>query len=91
MDLGLIQFALSVGSLVVAGVMSHVMQSAKSEVLKLRAEIAEGRLLELQARAKEREEMRVWINGSFMRSALVEARWTELSHRLGELERNAEG
>lgn len=89
MDLSQIQFAMSVGSLVVAGVMAHVIQTAKSEVLRLRAEIAEGRLAEAQARERERDELRKWINGSFMRTSLVEARWTELIHRVGELERNA--
>jgi hypothetical protein len=90
-ELGIIQVAASVSSLVIAAGMAHILQTAKAEVLKLRAEIAEGRVLELQARAKERDDMLAWINGSFMRAAVVEARWTELSHRMGALERNAEG
>jgi 3-phosphoglycerate kinase len=91
MDLQVLGLLASVGSLLVSGVIAYTFQVAKGEVLRLRAEIAEARVRELEARTKEREEMRAWINGSFMRAAVVEARWTEIMHRIGELERHAEG
>lgn len=37
------------------------------EIEKLRAEMSEGR-------AEDREDMKVWINGSFLRAAVVEAK-----------------
>lgn len=85
-EINQIQLAMSVGSLAVAGVMAHVMQSAKSEVLKLRVEIAEGRIQEMQARQKERDELRAWLNGSFLRASVVEARFTEFNYRLSRIE-----
>lgn len=46
---------------------------------RLRADLAE-------ARAKEREEMREWINGSFMRAAVAESRIKSVEFRVEHCE-----
>ncbi len=80
MELEIVGLVASLGSLAASAVIAYTVQAAKSEVLALRVEIAEARL-------REREEMRQWINGSFMRASYVEARLAEMMHRLEELER----
>jgi len=49
------------------------------EVAKLRAEIAQNRMC-------DREELREWINGSFMRAATAQAKLDEMEHRLDNVE-----
>lgn len=49
------------------------------EVAKLRAEIAQNRM-------QDREELRQWINGSFMRAATAQAKLETAQAKLDEME-----
>lgn len=53
--------------------------TVKAAMEKLRADLAEGR-------AKDREEMREWINGSFMRARVAEAEIRNLNTRVEHTE-----
>jgi hypothetical protein len=60
-------------------VLAYTTILTKLEVQKLRSEVIEGR-------AKDREELRVWINGSFLRASVVELMHQELERRIEALE-----
>lgn len=57
--------------------------------LRLRAEIAELRTQIADERRKDREELRDWINGSFLRAGEAHARMEGLEHRVAMVERRA--
>ena len=64
-----------------AAAASYVMTSiVKLAMSEMRLEISEGR-------AKDREEIKTWINGSFMRAKEVEAQFRAMEHRMDEVER----
>ena len=91
MDVALVEAGIAVIGALGSVASGYVALTLKAQVADLRREAAEARLRDAEARLKDREETRAWINGSFMRSAVVEARWMEMQHRLRELERHAEG
>lgn len=51
------------------------------EIERLKAHISESRM-------QDREEMRKWINGSFLRSAVVTEKFESISGRLTDLQAN---
>lgn len=53
--------------------------TVKAAMEKLRADLAE-------SRAKDRDELRSWINGSFLRAKVVEAELAGVDMRLSRLE-----
>ena len=57
-----------------------LVQTVKLSVAEMRLEIA-------NARSKDKEEMKAWINGSFMRSKEVEKDLDGMKHRIDEVER----
>jgi len=75
-DIGTI---VSIGTLVVSGVLAYMTKSTLADLNKLRTEIAEARL-------QDTIQMRAWINGSFMRASDVRAELVEMS-RAAELAR----
>ena len=70
---------LEVGSLIASAVAAFVALSVKAAVADLRREIGE-------QRACDKEELRRWINGSFMRSPEVLAHLEGLDKRLNRVE-----
>ena len=54
--------------------------------LQMRAALAEMRAAAAEARTRDREETRTWINGSFMRSKEVEKEFDGFKSRLSSLE-----
>lgn len=60
-----------------------MMQSVKLEIAQLRLEMAE-------TRSKDRDDLRSWINGSFLRAREVEAKFEGLDRRIDEVERRSE-
>jgi hypothetical protein len=73
-------------SMISAGVAVYVSLSVRLAVAQLRAELADGRTKDSEARGKEREEMKNWINGSFMRAVVVETKFLEYDRRLKHVE-----
>lgn len=65
-----------------AGATAWVMLYIRAELAKIRLEMSEQRSAEAAARATDKLETRNWINGSFMRAALVEARLKDMADRL---------
>jgi hypothetical protein len=55
--------------------------AVKASMEKMRADLAE-------ARAKDREELREWINGSFLRSSVAVAEMKAFDIRLNRVERD---
>lgn len=57
--------------------------------LRVRAAVSDLKAHFERMRSEDREKLRDWINGSFMRIPVVEARMTELYHRLERVEEEA--
>ncbi len=55
--------------------------AVKASMDRMRADMAE-------ARAKDRDELREWINGSFMRAAVAESELRAIVIRIDHIERN---
>lgn len=62
-----------------AALCAYFSLAMRLEVAKLRAEMAGNRM-------QDREELRQWINGSFMRAATAQAKLDEMEHRLDNVE-----
>lgn len=56
------------------------------EIANLRTKMAENYAKDLERRAAERAELMKWINGSFMRATVVEARLIEIERRIQNVE-----
>ena len=69
----------AVASALAALVCAYFSLVVRGEVAKLRAEIAESRM-------RDREDLRQWINGSFMRARETQAKLDEMEHRLDNVE-----
>lgn len=61
-------------------------QKVRTEMQKIRTEIAEAHTASVVARSNERDELRTWINGSFMRAKIVEAELNGMDARIGRIE-----
>jgi hypothetical protein len=62
---------------------------ASWSALSMRAAMSELRKELAEARSKDREELREWINGSFLRASVVTSELKAVDHRLNFLERKA--
>ncbi|CAB4130632.1 hypothetical protein UFOVP130_21 [uncultured Caudovirales phage] len=77
--------ALAAGTAVICAVATLLSSwsalSVRASIEKMRADMAE-------ARSKDREELRAWINGSFLRSATALAEMKAFEIRMDHLERD---
>ena len=64
---------------IAALVSSFATLAIRAAMNKLRADLAE-------ARARDRDELREWINGSFMRAAVAESRIKSIEFRVEQVE-----
>ena len=73
------RFIFEVFMALVGGASSIISLSIALNVANLRTEIE-------KSRSRDNEELRKWINGSFMRSAVVGVKLEEIDRRIQELE-----
>ena len=61
-----------------------------ADVAELKQDIADMRLHFAERLAEDKQEIRNWINGSFMRAAVVEGQWKDTTRRLDDVTRRLE-
>jgi len=64
----------------------YTVLTVKASIADLRTEIANQRTLDAAKRTEERDELKSWINGSFMRAAIVKGEIDGVTARVDRLE-----
>jgi hypothetical protein len=86
MDWKAIEALTGLACAIAALVAGYFALSLRSAIETLRTEIAEARTKDSESRVKERDELKTWINGSFMRAKIVEAEISGMDSRVERIE-----